>query len=98
MYSQSFSQLIVRLAVKIIYYHIYFIILYRLFSLFFTESERASPTEEQHGKSVVSEHKMRCRVQQSMGLYEEAFGERVTGLADIIHGYRYHDGTVTEGS
>ena len=41
---------------------------------------------------------MRCRVWQSMGLYEEAFGERVTGLADIIHGYRYHDGTVTEGS
>ena len=41
---------------------------------------------------------MRCRVRQSMGLYEEAFGERVTGLADIIHGYRYHDGTVTKGS
>ena len=72
--------------------------MHRLFLLFFTESKRASPTEEQHGKSVVSEHKMRCRVRQSMGLYEEAFGERVTGLADIIHGYRYHDGTVTERS
>ena len=41
---------------------------------------------------------MRCWVWQSMGLYEEAFGERFTGLADIIHGYRYHDGPVTEGS